>query len=114
MWALLPKDQVKQCSAQEGPHGMRMEIEIDPTGPHCPSGALGKYFYSLVGGTMALSRVDALCPCPVPQNRAPGSFQCALDSVGGLLSDSWQAWALQASPQLAVHAPSADEGQRGP
>lgn len=27
MWALFPKVQVKQCSAQEGPRGMRMEMK---------------------------------------------------------------------------------------
>lgn len=70
---------------------------------------LWEVLYSLVGGTMALSRVDASCTCPVSQNRAPGSFQCALNTLGVYCQ-------IRDRPGLSClpcgcHAPSAGEEQ---
>lgn len=45
MWAWLPKGQVKQCSAQEGRHGMRVEMEN--IGGFVPLGLWGGTFTAL-------------------------------------------------------------------
>lgn len=69
----------------------------------------GEVLYSLVGGTMALPRVDASCTCPVPQNRAPGSFQCALNTLG-LYCQIHDRPGLSSLP-CGCHAPRAGEEQ---
>lgn len=79
------------------------QLCLAPTGPMGPFWARGRFLYSPVGDTIASSSVyPVVCLSCHTGEQGAWSFQCVLDSVGGLLSSPGQGWVFQVAVRLAM------------